>query len=145
MGYCINCNSYIRENNYCSTESRHSGMYNTCGQYELFSDQDAKEVITLMAGGCTKHEHGTSLYNRCKDWLEAIKVDDSKIKKIRIVFTRSDYPTVLFWRSLMEKLYKKYPSIYLQSRISFRGLTEKMKEEALEIKEIILKENHDSR
>jgi hypothetical protein len=139
---CMFCKNYNILSYVCTTKMHTVSTQYVCHDWQSKLDSKSKypsdDFVPIIVGGCTKHEHGTDLYRRCKEWLETIKTDDSKNKGVRIIFTKNDYPTALFWRSFLEKVYHLYKEDWVKSKLCFRGLTQKMLDEAVFVKNILL-------
>jgi hypothetical protein len=140
---CMFCQNYNILSYVCTTKMHTVSTQYVCHDFKSNLERntetyDTQDFVGIMVGGCTKHEHGTDLYRRIKEWLEAIKADDSKKKGVRVIFTKNDYPTALFWRSFLEKVYHLYDEKWVKNKMCFRGLTQKMIDEALFVKNIIL-------
>lgn len=140
---CLLCKGYNVLSNYCTTIRKTVSAQYCCDDFETKIEVNNKtKFIGIVVGGCTKYEHGTDLYKRCREWLDTIKADDSKEQGVRVIFTKLDYPTPLFWRSFLEKIYHLYDQKWIKDKVCFRGLTDKMLNEAMFVANIILSEKH---
>lgn len=142
--FCDTCHYYEQEYDWCNQkqESILNPKFHWCYHYSKnkllpmipivpIIPQNAKDFTSITVGGCTTHDHGTSLYQRCKNLLE-----DKKTKGVRVCFTKNDHPIQAFWYSFFEKLYKQYSSVELKQKICFRGVTENMRMDIKICKEI---------
>jgi hypothetical protein len=138
--FCDTCHYYEKEYDWCdikketikNAETTWCYHYKPVGLLALpIFEQNAKDFTSITVGGCTTHDHGTSLYKRCKNLLE-----DKKTKGVRVCFTKHDHPIQAFWYSFFEKLYKQYSSVELKQKICFRGVTENMRMDIKICKEI---------
>lgn len=135
---CLFCKNYNVLSYVCTTSKHTVSAHFICNDFESNKQTPSTDgFIGIVVGGCTKHEHGTDLYRRCKEWLETIKVDNSKQKGVRVIFTKLDYPTPIFWRSFLEKIYHLYERDWVKDKICFRGLTDTMLNEAIFVGNII--------
>jgi hypothetical protein len=135
---CLFCKHYNILSYICTKDKSTVSAHFSCNLFENNLESYVSDnFIGIVVGGCTTYEHGTDLYKRCKEWLETIKTDDSKQKGVRVVFTRHDYPTALFWRSFIEKIYHYYELDWIRKKLCFRGLTETMINDAVYVRNSI--------
>jgi hypothetical protein len=134
---CLFCKHYNILSYICTKDKSTVSAHFSCKDFKgnLEEEFPTTGFIGIVVGGCTTHEHGTDLYKRCKEWLETIKTDNSKTKGIRVIFTKHDYPTTLFWISFMEKVYHLYTPEWIKDKLCFRGLTPLMINDALNVRD----------
>lgn len=140
---CMICKNYNILSYFCTHSKQVVSVNWSCNEFKSNVVEEEYPVVgfvPIVVGGCKTFEHGTNLYKRIKEWTEVIKTDDSHHKGIRVVFTKFDSPTPQFWRSLIEKLYHLYSQDWIKDKVCFRGLTNKMIEEAIFVKNSILQE-----
>lgn len=143
---CMICRKYNILSYLCTNNNQIVSVNWCCSNFKSNLDEEeysTENFVPIVVGGCKTYEHGTDLYKRIKEWTEAIKTDNSKNKGVRVVFTKHDYPTAYFWRSLIEKLYHLYEPDWIKDKICFRGLTDEMLEEAIFVKNSIIGFNNE--
>lgn len=130
---CDTCENY-GDQKYCKVKNSFIIKCQECSKYK----EKEQKCVSLFGGGCVSWNHGVDLYNRINVHLKDIINNKSEYKTVKVIFHLGQKPSILFFHTLIECLFKAYKQEEIDKKIIIKGLSEEMIKEVMKIKKYTL-------